>query len=97
MLFLDGVYTESADGKPRFHRIKAPTHSELNALVHTLSHRIARFLERRGLLERDAENTWLTLEEGEDDVLTQLHGHSYRPTPGPQGVYPADIAQPRGG
>jgi hypothetical protein len=38
--------------------------------VHNLSHRIARFLEKRGLLESDAENTWLTLEEGADDVLT---------------------------
>jgi len=28
------------------------------------------------LLERDTENTWLTLEEDEDDVLTRLHGHS---------------------
>jgi len=35
-------------------------------------------LEKRGLLERDAENTWTewTPEQGEDDVLTQLHGHS---------------------
>ena len=86
MLFLDGVYTEDAYGKQRFHRIKAPTHSELSTLVHTLSHRIARCLEKRGLLERDTENTWLTLEEGEDDVITQLHGASvpYRIATGSQ-------------
>jgi ribosomal protein S27E len=86
MLFLDGIYTEDEQGKQRFHRVKAPTHDELNTLVHTLSHRIARCLEKRGLLERDAENTWLTLEEGEDDVLTQLHGSSvtYRIATGSQ-------------
>ncbi|MCP5623976.1 IS91 family transposase, partial [Klebsiella pneumoniae] len=51
-----------------------------------LSHRIARCMEKRGILERDAENTWLTLEEGEDDTLTQLHGASvtYRIAVGPQ-------------
>jgi hypothetical protein len=88
MLFLDGIYVEDDYGKQRFHRVKAPTHQELNALVNTLSHRVARCLEKRGLLERDAENTWLTLEGGEDadDVLTQLHGSSvtYRIATGPQ-------------
>ena len=86
MLLLDGVYAEDDYGKQRFHRVKAPTHDELNTLAHTLSHRIARCLEKRGLLERDAESTWLTLEEGEDDVLTQLHGASvtYRIATGPQ-------------
>ena len=48
--------------------------------------RDARCLEKRDLLERDAENTWLTLAESEDDVLTQLHGSSvtYRIATGPQ-------------
>jgi sirohydrochlorin ferrochelatase len=55
---------------------KHSTHSELNTLVYTLSHRIARCLEKQGLLERDAENAWSTQEEGEDDVLTQLQGSS---------------------
>ena len=86
MLFLDGVYAENRYGNTRFHHVKAPSQHQLTTLVHTLSHRIARFLEKRGLLERDAENTWLTLEESEDDVLTQLHGHSvtYRIATGPQ-------------
>ncbi len=86
MLFLDGVYAEDTYGQQRFHRVKAPTYQELNALVHTLSHRVARYLEKRGLLERDEENTWLTLEEDEDDVLTQLHGSSvtYRIATGSQ-------------
>jgi hypothetical protein len=83
MLFLDAVY---AYGKTRFHQVKAPAQAELNELVDTLSHRVARFLEKRGLLERDAENIWLNLEEEEGDALTQLHGHSitYRIAIGPQ-------------
>ena len=55
-------------------------------LVHTLSHRIARCLGRQGVLERDAENSWLTLEEEEGEVLTQLQSASviYRIATGPQ-------------
>ena len=36
----------------------------LTSLVHTISHRIARFLERQGLLERDMEQSYLTLYDG---------------------------------
>lgn len=38
-----------------------------------------------GVYAEDAEHTWLTLEEGEEDTLTQLHGHSvtYRIAAGP--------------
>ena len=61
MLFPDGVYTEDARGKMCFHRVKAPTQEELLHLVHTLSHRVAQFLSRRGLLERDVENSYLVL------------------------------------
>jgi len=45
------LHAEDADGKPRFHRVKAPSHCDLNTLVHTLSHHITRCLEKRGLLE----------------------------------------------
>jgi Putative transposase len=75
MLFLNGVYAEDRYGNTRFHCVKAPRQHQLTTLVHNLSDRIARFLEKRGLLERNVENTWLTLEESDDDVLTQLHGH----------------------
>ena len=86
MLFLDGVYAEDDFGQQRFHRVKAPTFQELNTLVYTLSHRVFLCLEKRGLLEHDAESTWLTLEQAEDDVLTQLHDHSvtYRIATGTQ-------------
>ena len=86
MLFLDGVYAINKQGKQRFHRVKAPTSDILNRLVYILSHRIARCLEKQGLLERDAENSWLTLEEGDEDVLPQLQGASitYRIATGPK-------------
>ncbi len=59
-----------------FHWVKAPTQEELLRLTHTLSHRVARFLERRGLLERDVENSYLVFEQQEEDVMQQLYGHS---------------------
>ena len=54
MLFLDGVY-HLTEGSPSFRRIKAPTAAALAQLVHTLSERLARHLERRGWLVRDDE------------------------------------------
>ena len=55
MLFLDGVYIGSADNsRLRFRWVKAPTSDELTHLTHTIAHRVARYLERQGLLERDA-------------------------------------------
>jgi len=86
MLFLDGVYAENKYHKTRFYRTKAPTPNELLTLVHTISHRVARFLERKGLLERDAENSYLQLEDMEENAMQQLHGHSisYRIAIGPQ-------------
>ncbi|MFH4117954.1 transposase, partial [Acinetobacter baumannii] len=50
MLFLDGVYAEDDYGKQRFHRVQAPPYDELNTLAHPLSHRIARCMEKRGIL-----------------------------------------------
>jgi hypothetical protein len=35
--------------------VKAPTGAELSALASSIAERVGRFLERQGLLERDAE------------------------------------------
>lgn len=59
MLFLDGVYVARSDGSVRFRRVNVPTSSEATRLSHALAHRIGRFPERKGLLERDAENSYL--------------------------------------
>ena len=86
MLFLDGVYIDSTDGAARFRWVRAPTTEELTQLSHTIAHRVGRFLERQGLLERDAENSYLSGGGLDDDAMSQLFGHSitYRIAVGPQ-------------
>ena len=77
MLFLDGVYLDVVNGSPaRFLWVKAPTSDELTRLVHTIAQRIARFLERQGLLEQDAEQGYLTSDAVEAGPMDQLLGHS---------------------
>ncbi len=66
MLFLDGGYVARPDGSTRFRWVKAPTGQELTQLAHTIAHRVGRFLERQGLLERDAENSYLAGDTGDD-------------------------------
>ena len=53
MLFIDGVFSLKSKGELRFHRVNAPTSKELNALVATISERVARYLERRGRPAKD--------------------------------------------
>lgn len=86
MLCLDGVYVDQPDGTARFRWVKALTSQELNRLSHTIAHRIGRFLGRQGLLERDAENSYLAGDAVDDDPMTPLLGHSiaYRIAVGPQ-------------
>ncbi len=88
VLFIDGVFSPKGNGQLRFHRVNAPTSKELNSLVATISERVARYLERQGWLARDEQSDHLTLplEEGDEDTLQQLQGHSitYRIAMGPQ-------------
>jgi hypothetical protein len=86
MLYLDGVYAGDNSGKTSFHPIKAPTKSELNSLTHSISQRVAGFLEREGLLVRDDDNDYLALDGLEDDPMLQIQGYSitYRIATGKQ-------------
>lgn len=86
MLFLDGVYVERRDGPLRFRWVRAPTSAELAQLTQTLAGRIGRYLERQGLLERDAENSYLAGDELKAGLMEQLLGSSitYRIAIGPQ-------------
>ena len=61
MLLLDGVYVVGHEQRdhPRFQRVKAPDKAELESLVHTLSERVGRYLERQELLVRDMDNSYL--------------------------------------
>ena len=54
--------------------------------MHTIAHRVGRFLERQGLLERDMDNSYLASDAVDDDPMTPLLGHSitYRIAVGPQ-------------
>jgi hypothetical protein len=85
MLFLDGVYIERPDGSLRFRWVRAPTSTELAGLTQTIVRRIGRFLERQGLLERDAENSYLAGDELESGAMERLMGLSitYRIAVGP--------------
>lgn len=76
MLFLDGVYVDDGAGHFGFHANKAPTPEQLTEVLHTISQRVAGFLERRGLLERDEENSYITLDGLDEDPMQELHSHS---------------------
>ena len=79
MLSTDGVFSPKSNGELRFHRVNAPTSKELNALVATISERVARYLERRG---RPARVGWpekscsdhlrLALDDEEGNTMQQL-------------------------
>ena len=89
MLFLDGVYIGDAHGPTRFRWVKAPTDNELTQLTHTIAQRVGHYLERQGLLVRDAGNSYLTAEglHADDEVpMHHLLGSSitYRIAIGPQ-------------
>ena len=90
MLILDGVYSGGTSGLPlRFRQVKAPSGNELTQLVHTIASRVARYLERQGLLERDSGNLYLTrdaVSTADEDPSNHLLGSSitYRIAVGPQ-------------
>ncbi len=54
-------------------QIKGPTSDELTQLTHTIAQRVARYLERQGLLVRDAESGYLTAEGVDADSESPLH------------------------
>jgi hypothetical protein len=76
MLFLEGAINENTWGGTTFTRIKAPPHGDMVTLVHSISQRIARYLEKVGLVVRDMENSYLNLPVDDEDSLLQLQGAS---------------------
>ncbi len=76
MLFLDGVYVDRLDGSARFRWVRSPTSQELTQLSQTIARRVGRYLERQGLQERDADNSYLTTDAVLEDPMNQLLGHS---------------------
>ena len=82
MLFLDGAYAFRGK-RAVFHRTRRPTGDELTRLLDSLSHRIVRALERRGLLIADPE--YPSLDWVPDSSLDHLQAASvsYRIAIGP--------------
>ena len=85
MIFLDGVYLPVDGAVVGFRQVPAPTAAELQVLVQQIAERIGKALERRGLVERDMKNAWLTT-DGPAGPLDDLIGHSitYRVAVGPR-------------
>ena len=86
MLFLDRVYVERPEGSLAFRWVKAPTDAELTALASSIAERVGRFLERQGLLERDAHSASLSELALENEPMEALLAHSitYRIAVGPR-------------
>jgi len=87
MLFLDGVYIDSKPGQgQQIFKPSAPHQaSEIVELAHKISVRLARYLERAGLIEGDAEGHYLS-DEALGDEMSEHQGYSinYRISAGPQ-------------
>jgi hypothetical protein len=76
MIFVDGAYRSDGAAPPVFHPVAPPDAAHLQALVQRIAVRLGRMLERRGLIERDAESAWLSGDTGEAGALDDLIGHS---------------------
>ena len=61
---------------PKVIGIRGGNDDPYHQLSHTLAHRIGRYLERQGLLERDAKNSYLMGEDLESGPMAQLQGAS---------------------
>lgn len=79
------MYLLAGDSQPVFRHVPAPTAAQLQVLVQQIAERIGRLLEKRGLIERDMENAWLTL-DGPAGPLDDLISHciTYRIAVGPR-------------
>ena len=64
------------DAKVKFSRVKAPSHADMEHLVHVISHRIAAYLERAGLIERDTNSAFLDLPLEDEDGMLHLQAAS---------------------
>jgi len=77
MLFLDGVYVDDAksEGGQRFVPVLNHHVADITRLAHLMSVRIARYLSRMGLIEADAENSYLS-DASTDGEMTDHQSYS---------------------
>jgi hypothetical protein len=64
--------------------VRAPTSAELTELAERIAQRVGRFLERQGVLERDAEVSSLAGEVVAEEPMVWLCSRTYRIAVGPQ-------------
>jgi hypothetical protein len=60
---------------PLFRPVAGPSATDLQRLVEQIGAQVGQVLERRGLIEHDLENAWLSC-DGEAGPLDDLLGHS---------------------
>lgn len=77
MLFLEGIITQEC-GQSKFKCVKAPNHNDMESLVNAISHRIAIYLEKAGLIQRDMDNTFFDLPMDDEDSLLPLQAVEIR-------------------
>ena len=82
MLFLDGAYSFRGS-RAIFHRARRPQREDIVRLLHSLSGRIVRLLERRGLLIADPEHPLLDFEAHSSFAHLQAASIQYRIAIGP--------------
>ena len=80
MIFLDGVYVDDVDseGGQRFVPVRKLHVADITRLAHLMSVRIARFLSRTGLIEADAENSYLSASPDGEMTDHQSYSIMYR-------------------
>jgi hypothetical protein len=74
MLFLDGVYLADGAHPPALRQVSVPDAIELQERVEQIATGVGQALERRGLIELDIENAWLST-PAEPGPLDDLIGH----------------------
>ncbi len=68
------MYLSDGADPPVFRHVATSGTAELQALVQQIAERIGRMLEKRGLIERDAENAWLSSDPSLAGPLDDLLG-----------------------
>ncbi len=70
MMFPQGVYSFE-NGRSKFHLTNPPSTRELDKLLISLAHRVVRFLEKQGLIQRDEDQAFLS-QDSDPSAMDQV-------------------------
>ena len=73
MLFIEGVWLEQHDKKPKFIKVKSPTDEQILLVVARISHRIIRLLRKEGYLD---QNTIEVISTNHDPLFAEEPEHA---------------------